>query len=482
MTRDCISFPGSICPEGTQICKAKGCLYERNDKQDMKTALVIPVYNRPEYVAQCFESLITLTTKPDILIIVDDASAIAPDTSILKGHFKSIIHIGNEKNIGVRQSLMKGIDEAFKDKDVYYVINLDSDAIVKPDFIAHMHTLHYAVGAHECIVSGFNCDSSTNKPIRSNVAWDSKPFCNGINMCFNKVQYQKYISPSLLKEGNWDQETSFACQKDNLQFLISKPSVVQHIGMISSMGHNHQEPDRANDFKMLSLPNVTLFGLDTRYIDAINRAATISQRDIEFGAVKIITNEAIVMPGRGTESMSALIIKSKEDYSRFMMKELNNYITTSHVLVIQHDGYVLNWKSWDNDWLQYDYIGATWWYKDNMNVGNGGFSLRSKKLQHILATNDIDFIHPEDHHICRTYRRSLEDNFGIKFAPEEVANLFAIEGHNTPDNAYNGQFGFHGFNVDFKESDIPAFLQPKQQTSGLITIPHRVIKRAPVKR
>lgn len=282
-------------------------------------------------------------------------------------------------------------------------------------------------------------------------------------MCFSRTQFDKYISPALLKEGNWDYNTSIACQADIMPFAITRPSVVQHIGMISSMGHNHQEPDRAGDFKFLTLPDVTLFGIDAHDPEGIVRAGKISQRDIEFGAVKIITER---------------LFSGREAYSKFIMKDLDRYINTSHVLIIHADGYVLNWKAWRNEWLQYDYIGATWWYKDNMNVGNGGFSLRSKKLQHILATNDIEYLHPEDHHICRTYRKSLEENFGIKFAPEEVANQFAIEGYNSPDNAYNNQFGFHGFHVDFSHSSVPDFLQLKPGPPPTI---QRVIKRAPRK-
>lgn len=87
-----------------------------------------------------------------------------------------------------------------------------------------------------------------------------------------------------------------------------------------------------------------------------------------------------------------------------MIKELNKYIETSYVLIIQYDGFILNPDAWTDEFLEYDYIGAPWWYTDDCNVGNGGFSLRSKKLLEILANDDsILETHPEDHHICRTY-------------------------------------------------------------------------------
>lgn len=67
-------------------------------------------------------------------------------------------------------------------------------------------------------------------------------------------------------------------------------------------------------------------------------------------------------------------IKSKEEYSRYCIKELHKQVQTDFMLVIQWDGYVLNANAWNPEWLKYDWIGAPWeWYTDGMQVGNGGF-------------------------------------------------------------------------------------------------------------
>lgn len=146
--------------------------------------------------------------------------------------------------------------------------------------------------------------------------------------------------------------------------------------------------------------------------------------------------------------------RGREGYSEFCIKNMAEHVDTDHVLIIHPDGYILNPSAWSNDFLQYDYIGATWWYKDNKNVGNGGFSLRSKKLLDILANLDLDRYHPEDDIICRGIRPYLDEQ-GIKFAPEEVANRFSIEAYGVQDNRYNGAFGFHGKHVDFTGSGLP---------------------------
>lgn len=153
----------------------------------------------------------------------------------------------------------------------------------------------------------------------------------------------------------------------------------------------------------LHLPNITLLGADHK-MDRLKKAFEICEYYCDFADKKLITTTDTE---RITETGIQIInrpIRSIEEYSSFMIKELNQYVKTEYVLVIQYDGFILNPDAWTDEFIQYDYIGAPWWYDDGKNVGNGGFSLRSRKLLEILATDPhIVETHPEDHHICRTY-------------------------------------------------------------------------------
>jgi hypothetical protein len=137
-------------------------------------------------------------------------------------------------------------------------------------------------------------------------------------------------------------------------------------------------------------------------------------------------------------------LNSVEDYSRFILKELHKYIATKFILIVQWDGYVLDGKKWDNSFYNYDLIGAKWsWHRDSYKVGNGGFTLRSLKLQKIIATNEFPFKSDlvEDLQICKFYRKKLTAKYRIKFASEDIADKFSYEkrfGHTNT-------FGFHGF-------------------------------------
>jgi hypothetical protein len=199
------------------------------------------------------------------------------------------------------------------------------------------------------------------------------------------------------------------------------------------------------------LPNVTLIGIDCVNLERLQLAADISTKDISFGKVVLLTS----IKSDDPRIVQIPQINSVEKYSDFMVKELYKYIDTEFALIFQYDGFILNPLAWSDDFLKYDYIGAPWYHLGNTHVGNGGFSLRSKKLIDWMAENwkKIDaHIHPEDVFISKFARPYLEQN-GMTFAPEKIAKQFSKEG-NERSVVWNGEFGFHGI----KYTDISNWL------------------------
>lgn len=153
-------------------------------------------------------------------------------------------------------------------------------------------------------------------------------------------------------------------------------------------------------------------------------------------------------------------INTLKDYSEFIIYELYKYIKTTHALIVQWDGYIWNEKKWDNKFLDYDYIGAPFIprafdYKYSRDkdgafyvIGNGGFSLRSKKLLE-SATNfklvDNKYItnFHEDGFYCVLHRKFLESK-GYKWPEFKLAKNFAIETPLTFEDLKDLPFGFHG--------------------------------------
>lgn len=188
-----------------------------------------------------------------------------------------------------------------------------------------------------------------------------------------------------------------------------------------------------------NLKNVTLLAVDCHNYKGAADALKKSMEQCDFASVKLLTDIDIKI--KGIEVVKIDSIKSKEEYSEFIIKKLNYFFQTEYVLICQHDGYVLDGNCWDDEFLKYDYIGAPWLYVDGKNVGNGGFSLRSKELQRVLATDSfITATDPEDQAIGRLYRDYLIKNYDIKFPPEELAEKFSYELRQPASKT----FGFHG--------------------------------------
>lgn len=200
-----------------------------------------------------------------------------------------------------------------------------------------------------------------------------------------------------------------------------------------------------NSQPIVDLSTVTLCAADSIHPALAARALDISAARCTFADAILFTHEPIT--ARSARTVPIPRLQSKHDYSAFMVKHLVNHIATPWVLVTQWDGYVLDAAAWSDTFFSYDYIGASWpFYTDGMNMGNGGFSLRSKKLLQALTDERIELLPgvAEDVLICRAYRLLLEAEHGIRFAPAGIAAQFAYE-HVVPDSP---TFGFHAaFNM-----------------------------------
>ncbi|MCX6715816.1 MAG: DUF5672 family protein [Candidatus Taylorbacteria bacterium] len=206
------------------------------------------------------------------------------------------------------------------------------------------------------------------------------------------------------------------------------------------------------------LNGVTLLGIDCVDIDRLVLVSEICRHAFDFEDVKLLTS----LPSANSNAIPIKAIESVEDYSHFVISELDKYISTSHVLLIQYDGFILNPSAWSDEFLEYDYVGAPWlvadWSVDKFDfpkellgkfvVGNGGFSLRSKRFLNICTQLTVEGAfkkyHPEDVALS-VWNRELLESRGIRFAPVELAKRFSYEAEDDENNAWNGQFGFHGF-------------------------------------
>lgn len=198
--------------------------------------------------------------------------------------------------------------------------------------------------------------------------------------------------------------------------------------------------DTTNSPSRLQLPSVTLCAATSVNVTATLRALIASIRHIKFADCKIFTDKITIDAPSEISVVRIPKINSSAAYSRFILREIVDHIDTSHCLVAQWDGHVIQPRRWDETFLDYDFVGARWpQFADGHAVGNGGFSLRSKALMEACRDSRFQCLHPEDLAIGRFNRAWLEGQ-GFRFAPPEVADRFSTERAGD----LRSSFGYHG--------------------------------------
>lgn len=198
----------------------------------------------------------------------------------------------------------------------------------------------------------------------------------------------------------------------------------------------------------IKLHNVEIISINTHNPEASVKAIEYSCKGFEFSSKKIFSHR---MPynilSEDIKHIRVDAFKTRDVYSNFVIKELYKYIEAEFVMMIHDDGFIINPHLWQEDFLNYDYIGAPWpGSKENINygrVGNGGFCIRSRKLLEAckdLEAGDIN----DDWLIGVTHNEYLRD-LGFTFAPVNLAMKFSLE-LPIDECEYNleNTLGFHG--------------------------------------
>ncbi len=187
--------------------------------------------------------------------------------------------------------------------------------------------------------------------------------------------------------------------------------------------------------------SLTLVAVDCAYPALAAKA--LQRSAARLPAVRVLLLTDVDTKYDGVETKRIAPIKSREAYSQFMLKQLVDHIDTDYALVVQWDGFVIHDNAFADEFWNYDYIGARWPHvPGEFKVGNGGFSLRSKKLLNALRDDEIIYRDDqnEDESICIHHRELLENKHGIQFADERVADRFAFD----VSRPIGRTLGFHG--------------------------------------
>jgi len=189
-------------------------------------------------------------------------------------------------------------------------------------------------------------------------------------------------------------------------------------------------------------------------IDCIN--PQLALESLIFSSNHLVFDEVLLLSDTKPLGVPAHItyvqipkISSTGEYSNFVLTKLHKYIKSDYCILVQGDGYIHNPHLWCDSFKEWDYIGAPWpktlWFVDDKTrVGNGGVSLRSKRLlQETSRYGNVSM--NEDHFICQIIRDELASK-NIRIAPLEVAKRFSLEipCDDAPVDPLTDCLAFHG--------------------------------------
>lgn len=217
---------------------------------------------------------------------------------------------------------------------------------------------------------------------------------------------------------------------------------------------------------------MTKLEIDLVTVNTVNpesalKALDYSCRSLVFNNTYLFTNKLIKSKTHKVININKF--NSIDQYSDFVLNFNNFQFKSEYILIIQDDGFVLNSRKWNNEFYKYDYIGAPWPKIDKISnvkfgieelnakkknrIGNGGFSLRSKKFLKYSSQYSTCRGYPEDLFLTAiNYEKAKK--YKINFPSPKLAYSFSTEtplfGKNKDtvlDSRYFlkiNSFGFHG--------------------------------------
>lgn len=226
--------------------------------------------------------------------------------------------------------------------------------------------------------------------------------------------------------------------------------------------------DREREAGRLALPQVTVCAATSVNVAATIRALEACLAQADFAACKLFTDVQVDLDHPGICVVPIERLDASAAYSDFLLSRMVDHIDSSHCLVVQWDGHIIDASQWRPAFLEFDYIGASWpQFDDGNDVGNGGFSLRSRRLMEACRDPQFRYGAPEDIAIGRVNRGWLERR-GMRFAPRSLADAFASERAGD----LNACFGYHGVFNMIRAIGVEAFWPIYRSLDDRSTVRH----------
>ena len=153
--------------------------------ESSKVSVIVPVYNVEQYLERCLDSLLNQSYTNYEIICINDCS---PDNSgkILQSYAQKYVDriklVENQNNIGLGLTRERGLNESTGD----YVLFVDSDDYVKPDYIESYITA--LDDDYDIVVGGYirDCNGKHSTHLPSDSVWSLVTYALACTKLFKK--------------------------------------------------------------------------------------------------------------------------------------------------------------------------------------------------------------------------------------------------------------------------------------------------------
>lgn len=229
-------------------------------KDNYKYGIVVPFYSRNIVVQKFLESLKNTNLSETLVIFIDESMTkdINQDhkevnKSVSQFNLSTpLIKIFKNKHGNMFDSILYGLDLLYNYCD--FLSTIDSDTIHKKNWLNKIYQSWYQCNQdypnHNILVSGFNVESKRHSIIEKKEKYILKNSVGGCHMFFKKDLYLTYIRKCLISH-KWDTNIITSLRESKHKIITTNPSVIQHIGNITSVGRKDQITyDYAKDYSM----------------------------------------------------------------------------------------------------------------------------------------------------------------------------------------------------------------------------------------
>ena len=212
--------------------------------------IMIPTFNRPEYLKYTLFSLARsdLDVCKIAVVIFDDGSEEYTENLIRKFTIEGVpiikIFINRLKLVTQNEytilpgsafplTIRYGCEILFH-IGAYYVMNTDSDTMFTKNWLSILtRALRHIVEEH-FILAGFRCADSFHRVIHEGDVMGQLASFGGANYTCNRPTFFNFLKDHI-NDYAFDWALSAVCNQNHLPIYLTKPSLVQHIGVHSSI-------------------------------------------------------------------------------------------------------------------------------------------------------------------------------------------------------------------------------------------------------